>query len=150
MDAGASIEYGTLWHAVTDVEYAVLDERFAVRMARWPAVATALLGRTMERARSLAFYLAVCHMTGIEQRLLVVLWHLADRWGRTSRDGVVLRLPITHAVLAGLVGARRPTVTTALARLEENGHVTRERGEGWILHGEPPAELHRIRTQVAG
>ncbi len=47
----------------------------------------------------------------------MLLWHLADRWGRVRSEGVVLPLRLTHSVLADLVAARRPTVTTSLSEL---------------------------------
>jgi hypothetical protein len=63
---------------------------------------------------------------------------LADRWGRVERDGsVVVPLPLTHRLLAGIVGSQRPTVTTALSRLAERRRVSR-RDDGWVLHGAPP------------
>jgi hypothetical protein len=48
--------------------------------------------------------------------------------------------PLTHATLAELVAARRPSVTTAVTRLHERGVLTRESG-GWRLRGTVPPEL---------
>jgi DNA-binding transcriptional MocR family regulator len=50
-----------------------------------------------------------------------------------------VRLALTHRMLAELVGARRPTVTTALGQLEERGALTRRPPDEWLLHGEPPS-----------
>ena len=47
-----------------------------------------------------------------------------------------LRLP--HRTLAGMVGARRPSVTTALGQLIARGEVERRPDGGWLLLGEPP------------
>jgi CRP-like cAMP-binding protein len=47
---------------------------------------------------------------------------------------VRLELPLTHELLAHLSGARRPSVSSALARLTADGRVRRERG-GWVLAG---------------
>ena len=94
------------------------------------------------------FHLAVCHIVGVEVRLLIVLWHFADRWGRMSTAGVKLPLPLSHGLLAGIVGARRPTVSTALGALRDQGLVERTEG-GWLLRGDPPAELHDLRLRVA-
>jgi CRP-like cAMP-binding protein len=47
---------------------------------------------------------------------------------------------LTHTVLADLVAARRPTVTSALGELTRRGLV-RSVDEGWLLSGEPPREL---------
>ena len=70
----------------------------------------------------------------------MLLWHLAGRWGRVRSDGTVLPLRLTHTVLADLVAARRPTVTSALTELARRGLV-RSSGDTWVLSGEPPGEL---------
>jgi hypothetical protein len=43
-------------------------------------------------------------------------------------------------VLADLVAARRPTVTSSLTELTRRG-VVRPSGPGWLLAGDPPGEL---------
>jgi CRP-like cAMP-binding protein len=146
----ASVPAVTSWTVFTAITVALIDERFVGRMCAWPPVIAALAKRMMERSRTLAFHLAVCHLTRVEQRLLVVLWHFADRWGRVTPDGVALGLPLTHELLAHIVGARRPTVTTALQELAARGLVTRGEGRRLLLHGDPPGELRELRAQVAG
>jgi hypothetical protein len=46
---------------------------------------------------------------------------------------------LTHRLLAELIGARRPTVTTSLGQLERSGTLSRPGPDAWLLHGEPPA-----------
>ena len=79
----------------------------------------------------------------------MLLWHLAARWGRVRSDGTVLRLRLTHTVLADLVAARRPTVTTALSELTRRGLV-RTDGETWVLPGEAPSDLLAFAHATAG
>jgi hypothetical protein len=40
-----------------------------------------------------------------------------------------------------MVGARRPSVTTALGQLIARGAIERRPDGGWILHGQPPHAL---------
>jgi CRP/FNR family transcriptional regulator, cyclic AMP receptor protein len=127
------------WTVVAPLRWAFLDQRFTALAARWPPLLAAIVQRAMRRSRALVFHLAVTQITGVEQRLLLVLWELAHRWGRVGPDGVRLRLNITHAMLAQLVGARRPSVTTALRTLGEHGLVTQEGPGRWILHGSSPS-----------
>ena len=37
----------------------------------------------------------------------MLLWHLAERWGRVGRDGVILSKRLTHSVLADLASRAR-------------------------------------------
>jgi CRP/FNR family transcriptional regulator, cyclic AMP receptor protein len=144
----ASIASESRWQIVMPTRVAILNARFALQIARWPDVTAAIIDRVVQRARWLSFHLAVCHIVGVEIRLLIVLWHFADRWGRMTGSGVKLPLPLSHGLLAGIVGARRPTVSTALGTLRDQGLVERTEG-GWLLHGDPPAELHDLRARVA-
>jgi CRP/FNR family transcriptional regulator, cyclic AMP receptor protein len=89
-------------------------------------------------------------MRGVEQRLLVALWHMADRWGRVAPDGVVLDLRLTHETLASVVGARRPTVTLGLQHLAADGSVVRRADGRFVLRGDPPGHLEQLRAQTAG
>jgi CRP/FNR family transcriptional regulator, cyclic AMP receptor protein len=130
------------WDVLERSRLAVLDQRFAARVAVCPEVAAALLGRATERARMLAFQHVASHIPGLEARLLSLVWALADRWGRVTPDGVMIPLPLTHATLAELVGASRPSVSTALSRLAREGILGRA-PSGWLLEKSAPSE--RVR-----
>jgi hypothetical protein len=120
------------WQVLEPATMAVLDPAFARRVARFPQVAEALLERTTERARMLAVLQAASHIPGLEDRLVAVLWAIADRWGRVTADGVVVPIRLTHATLAELVGAARPSVSSALKLLERRDVLQRS-GGGWLL-----------------
>jgi CRP/FNR family cyclic AMP-dependent transcriptional regulator len=133
------------WHVHEPTRVALLDGRVALATARWPVLAGALSRRHVRRARGLAFQLAIAQLPRVDDRLLVLLWALAERWGRVSPQGVRLPLALPHRTLATLVGARRPSVTTALSGLARDGLVERTE-DGWLLHGDPdevfPQRLH--------
>jgi CRP/FNR family transcriptional regulator, cyclic AMP receptor protein len=134
------------WTVIEPVRIASLDRGFAERVAPWPQIAGAIGDRLLMRARMLGVHLAVCHLVTVEERLLMIMWHFAERWGRVTPNGVVLRLALTHELLAGVVGARRPPVTTALSALAQKGLLRRDEEGTWILSGLPPesfTELHR-------
>jgi CRP/FNR family transcriptional regulator, cyclic AMP receptor protein len=80
--------------------------------------------------------------------LHLLLWHLAGRWGRVHSIGTVLPLRLTHDVLADLVAARRPTVTTALSELARRGLVRWE-DDAWVLTGNAPIELLALKRAAA-
>jgi CRP/FNR family transcriptional regulator, cyclic AMP receptor protein len=140
-EAAASVPSAVTWNVVEPVRLAVLDRRFSLATAPWPELTAELMERIITRTRWLAFQLAVCHVVRVDLRLLTMFWHFADRWGRVTREGVSLHMPVTHSILAGIVGARRPSVTTALGRLQEQGAVERLGGGNWLLRGEPPTDV---------
>jgi CRP/FNR family transcriptional regulator, cyclic AMP receptor protein len=130
------------WKALTPVTIAVLDARFAAIAGRWPPVFARLLQRTSARSQGLAFHLALAGVRRAEPRLLLVLTHLAERWGRVTPSGVVLPLPLTHELLAHLACLRRPTVTVALHALMRSGKLDRRPDGTWVLldAGDVPRE----------
>ena len=130
----------TNWSIVLPTRVAALDIGFEQRVAKYPELTRCLVARAIQRSKNLAVNMAIVHQARVDVRLHMLLWHLAARWGRVRSDGTVLRLRLTHAVLADLVAARRPTVTTALSELARRGLV-RTDGETWLLSGEPPGEL---------
>jgi hypothetical protein len=130
----------TEWSIVLPTRVAALDRTFEQSIAQYPELTRALVARAIQRSKNLAVNMAIVHQARVDVRLHMLLWHLAGRWGRVRSDGTVLRLRLTHTVLADLVAARRPTVTTALSELSRRGLV-RTDGETWVLSGEAPNEL---------
>jgi CRP-like cAMP-binding protein len=139
-----SVEFEVSWEVLEPTKLALLDTAFAQAVAPWPELTGALMDRIMRRTHALAFHLAVSHLKLVETRLLVIFWYYADRWGRVTRDGVVLPVRLTHRLLARIVGARRPSVSTALGRLQDRGLVDRAETGEWILLGAPPSELDEL------
>ncbi len=128
------------WTALQPVRLAVLDRRIAAVLGRWPELVSALVARAVRRSFELATNQATSHLTRVDARLELLFWGLADRWGRVGPDGVVLELPLTHQVLGRLVGAQRPSVTTALSDLSRRGVIERREDGAWVLHGDPPGD----------
>ncbi|OJU85776.1 MAG: hypothetical protein BGO11_07810 [Solirubrobacterales bacterium 70-9] len=132
----ASTPFESSWQTIAAAELAVLDRDFAERVSAYPQIAVRLVDRAMLRSRHLAMELAVIQQRRVEQRLRMLFWLLADRWGRVTAQGVRVTAPLTHALLAELVAARRPTVSAALAGLAEAGELNRV-GDEWTLRGIP-------------
>jgi CRP/FNR family transcriptional regulator, cyclic AMP receptor protein len=117
---------------------AVIDRATTLRLGVWPEVLSVLVGRLVRRSRDVAGNLALAQVPRVEDRLLVLFWHLADRFGRVTPEGVVLAPRLSHEVLGALIGAQRQTVTMAVGRLAERGLVRRRADRGWLLLGGPP------------
>lgn len=130
------------WEVMEGARLAILDRLFIQRAVRWPEVLATLYGRGIDRARRLAANSAISHVRRVDARLLTLFWRLAGRWGRVTPEGIVLPLRLTHHTLGCLVGAQRPSVTTALGKLVRQGQVSRTPEGYWILHGTPPDSVN--------
>lgn len=137
------------WKVLEDTRVAVLDGAFSVRAALWPQILGRIALRAVWRTHGLALNLAISHQGRIEDRLLLLFWHLAQRWGRVYPDGVRLELPLTHETLAKLVSAQRPTVTNALGVLRERNLLLRREDRSWLLPLPIPDELEPLLARHA-
>jgi CRP/FNR family transcriptional regulator, cyclic AMP receptor protein len=132
---------------VARARVALLDRRFALRTARWPEIHAGLIQRSIDRSRRLSLQSAINALPRIEERVEVTLWELAYRFGRVTREGIVLELPISHSQLADIVAAQRPSVSTAVVRLEDQGQISRSARRTWVLRGDPPEMLSALARQ---
>jgi CRP/FNR family cyclic AMP-dependent transcriptional regulator len=62
------------------------------------------------------------HVERVRRKLL----QLARSYGHVVRDGVRIDFPVSHALLAEMVGSSRETVTRALDHLQRGGFVARQ------------------------
>ena len=126
------------WEVLERMTLVVLGPGLARGLGQWPAIASNLAARGLRRSRALAADAAISSIVGIEQRLLIFLWHIAERWGEPQKDGIHISIRLPHRLLAEMVGARRPSVTTALAGLQEAGRLDCTPAGHWLLRGDPP------------
>jgi hypothetical protein len=132
--------------AALPTQLALLDDRMLIAVRRWPWLAGRLLEAAGTQISRGAAHQAISQLSRVEDRLVALFWHLADRWGHVRPDGVVIDLPLTHEALGRLVGARRPTVSLGLQVLGERGLLQRTPDGGWLL---APASLE-VLAQDAG
>ena len=128
----SSIPMRAGWSVLDSATLAVLDRRLAVIGSRWPGLMDAILRRAAEQMRHALMQQAISQLPRVEDRLLALLWSVADRQGVVRGDGIWVHLPVTHATLAQMIGARRPTVSLGLRALTERGLIRAE-NNGWLL-----------------
>jgi CRP/FNR family transcriptional regulator, cyclic AMP receptor protein len=138
---GSHVSAEVDWVVLEPTRMAVLDHALVLQMNPWPQIGLELFARGTRRAHWLAVSLAISHHPRVDDRLLLTLWQVAERWGRVRPDGISVPLPLSHERLATLVGAHRPAVTTAVGELTRAGLLSRGGDRYWVLHGEPPAEI---------
>jgi CRP/FNR family cyclic AMP-dependent transcriptional regulator len=127
-----SIPVRTSWSVLEQATLAVLDERLTTIAGRWPALMNAILERAAQQVRHALLQQAISQLPRVEDRLLALLWSIADRQGIVRGNGIWVPLPATHATLAQMIGARRPTVSLGLRALIERGDIRSGDG-GWLL-----------------
>lgn len=142
------IERFASWQALRPTRFALLDTEFAERMRPWPQITNALLRRVERRMGDVGALRAISCQPRLDVRLVLMLWHLAGRWGRVEPAGIRLTLPLTHRLLGQLVAAERPSISHALKRLADAGLVTGAAGD-WHLHGSVNAHLESLIERTA-
>ena len=148
-EEGSHVQAEVGWAVLEPSRLAVLDQDAIARIAPWPQLGVELFSRGIRRAHCLAVALAIVHHQRVDERLLLTLWHLAERWGRVVPEGIVVPLPLSHQRLADLVGAHRPSVTTAMGELARDERLSRRDDGDWMLHGAPPEQLRHHRLLAA-
>jgi CRP-like cAMP-binding protein len=121
------------WSVLSTTEAAWLDDEFARVAARWPEITAQLIRRATQRASRLACQLAISHVVGVEIRVLRLLGHMAERWGRVTPEGVLVPIPLTNEMLGWLIGARPPSISTALQKLAHAELLVRGPDGSWLL-----------------
>jgi len=145
----APLPFEVRWRVVRPVKLAMLDQRLVTISARWPTLMRAIMRRAVGRSHALALNVAIHSLQHVELRLLVLFWHLADRYGRVTPAGTLVPLDLSHEELAELVGAQRPSVSARLSALSTRGELVRLADRTWLLPGDPPAHLRDTRAGAA-
>jgi CRP-like cAMP-binding protein len=121
------------WRVYERVVLAGLDARFTIAARRWPSLGVVVQRKLCQRADRLAAQSAALQLPRVDDRVLAILWQLAERFGRVRTDHVVMPFRLSHQMIGQLVGARRPTVSLALKDLADAGIVRRGPGDSWLL-----------------
>jgi CRP/FNR family cyclic AMP-dependent transcriptional regulator len=143
------LERGCQWQMLRPTRLAVLDGDFVDRVRPFPQVIRALLRRACRRSAGLDVLRAITSQPRLEVRLVLLLWHLAARWGRVEPAAVRLSLPLTHRMLGQLVAAERPSVSHALKRLAHAGLISGT-ADDLHLHGTLHAQLESLLERQSG
>jgi CRP/FNR family transcriptional regulator, cyclic AMP receptor protein len=143
--------FSVFWRAATETRVAILDDRFTRAAAGVPELTGALIANVTRRASTVGRQLVIAQSQSVETRILRTLRHLADRWGVVTPEGLVLPEFLSHGTLALLLGARRPSVTSAMVRLSARGGLRRRDDGRWLLLGgvEDDAEVRSLRPVPA-
>lgn len=146
-----SVPSSVTWSVRSSARVVALDDRLLAACARWPRMLTGFSDRLAQQARSAARQQAISQLPRVEDRLLALLWSIADECGQVRPEGVFFEMPLTHEEIGRMIGAKRPTVSLGLTGLARQGLIEQQDG-GWVVaarslerfnrDGDPP----RVRT----
>jgi CRP-like cAMP-binding protein len=142
-----------------------------------PSVAEAICAAFVEALQERQATIRNCAYVRHSERVLEKLLQLARTYGRVVPGGVRIDFPLTHQLLADMVGSARETVSLALSDLAREGFLHRRHGR-YVLNvglqelfsgscggterarrgrsmidpptGTPPRPLQRTRPSLAG
>jgi CRP/FNR family transcriptional regulator, cyclic AMP receptor protein len=134
---GPSLLAESSYRVAAPARLAMLGNEILMAARRWPRIVAGLHVRAREQVERLGTQLAICQLPRVDQRIVALMWMLAESWGTVTAHGTRLPLLLTHDALGGMIGARRPTVTLALRELTDRGAIVRQ-SDGWLLLEGPP------------
>jgi biotin operon repressor len=118
----------------------VVDPGARAELVRATAVADRLVQQLALALRrnqeAIASFAPARHVDRVRGKLL----ELAGSYGRVVRDGIRIDFPVSHGLLAEMIGSSRETVTRAVAHLQRVGFVDR-RGSTYRLLVSPQSVL---------
>ena len=145
-DGDAFVAGAMRWTVLEPTRLAVLDARILGQLGRHPELAARLLQRAGRQIWRASVHRSIAQLPRVELRLLGLLWHLAERYGRVNATGVIVPIELRHETLGRLIGARRPTVSLAVKALADEGSVLRRADGAWVLrHDSLDALAHSPR-----
>lgn len=105
---------------LTAISAEALDQLLSI-----PAVAQSLVRQMTstlgQKQEAIANFAATRHLERVRRKLL----QLGRSYGHVVRDGIRIDFPVSHALLAEMIGSSRETVTRALDELRSVGFVAR-------------------------
>jgi CRP/FNR family transcriptional regulator, cyclic AMP receptor protein len=145
---------GPTWALLSEAEccaaapsrLALLDKRVLSAARRWPRLMAGLHARIGQQSERLAVQLVICQLPRVEERLLALLWLLAESWGRVTPAGTTVPVSLTHEALGEVIGAKRSTVSLALSELTERGAIVGQNGS-WLLLESPPEPVGEMSSE---
>jgi hypothetical protein len=73
----SSMPFEISWRIIEPSAWQLLDSRFLMRVAPVPRDRRRLVGRAVARSRNVLTHMAIAHHPRVDERLLLLLWHMA-------------------------------------------------------------------------
>ena len=134
--------------AFTEATLSLVARRdFEEILSRLPAATVmGFFNRILMRQARFAMRLLHCLVLDLPGRLALTLLDLAHTFVEAGDRGTEIRLPITHELLAEMVGASRERVSKAMAEFAAQGWISYRRGQ--IVLKEPQRLEHAAQPRA--
>jgi biotin operon repressor len=130
---------------LVDSRLVVIPEEALQQLLVLPSAARALLQQLAatlgQQQETIGNFANTRHLERVRRKLL----QLARNYGRVGRDGIRIDFPVSHTVLAEMIGSSRETVTRAVDELQRLGFIAR-RGHTYRLLIPPEGLLDATRA----
>ena len=127
--------------AMTDtIVWAISRADFEKLVTAHPEISLKLirvLGRRLRQAHNVLRGMA---LKNVPQRMAILLLNLKEEYGRETRDGILLELPLSRQDMAELIGVSRETATRELSKLAKTGTIIID-GRNITIVNEPKLRL---------
>jgi CRP-like cAMP-binding protein len=114
--------------ALTDARLTLIPTNTQKQLSEMTSAATIMTAALADEVRNSRQSLALFGNRHHTNRVRGKLIQLAPSHGAVQGDGLLIDLPLTHELLADMVGSTRETVTRSLARLAQEGGIRQVRG----------------------
>lgn len=117
--------YQTL--AATTV-WRISRSQFLEAIAADPTMYAPLLDLTLEMYRLHSERILNLEYRTVRERIISFLITMSQRFGKSTKDGMVLEVPLRHQDVASSVNATRETASRELSALERKGYISNDHG----------------------
>lgn len=133
--------------AITETEVAFIERgAFIDFLKRYPSVAHRLCEYLTKQLRVLECKLVELAYEPVEQNLLRLLLILTERFGKRTKKGISLEMPLSRQELAELLGVHLDTVIHELSKLRDQGLIALSNHKIVIKDPEQLRELAEPQT----
>ena len=79
----------------------------------------------ISHAQKVTTLMCIVQTKRVRERLILLLKWLADKFGRSVAEGILIDLRLTHQEIADTIGTNRVTVTRLINQFERDGLISR-------------------------
>lgn len=127
--------YAFTAEAMEDSEICFISKEEFLRYIReQPGVALRIMSVLSEELRTARSQMIDMALKDAREKMAGLLLSLADEYGNTKDDGIILGVLLTRGELAEMIGVSQETAIRLLSEFKENGMIRTHRRQITILH----------------